>query len=167
MSESLLSVGIDVGTTSTQLVFSRLQLQNRASAFAVPELVIGERQVLYKSPVHFTPLVGSSLVDGQKLRRLVEQEYANAGIRREEADTGAVIVTGETSRRENAAEVSQALSGFAGDFVVATAGPDLESAIAGKGSGDIIPYNLHLEIRNIDVEAVIMPAEGSFTEERS
>ena len=137
MSESLLSVGIDVGTTSTQLVFSRLQLQNRASAFAVPELVIGEREVLYKSPVHFTPLVGSSLVDGQKLRRLVEQEYANAGIRREEVDTGAVIVTGETSRRENAAEVSQALSGFAGDFVVATAGPDLESVLAARGAGAV------------------------------
>ena len=137
MSESLLSVGIDVGTTSTQLVFSRLQLQNRASAFAVPELVIGEREVLYKSPVHFTPLVGSSLVDGEKLRQLVEQEYATAGIRREEVDTGAVIVTGETSRRENAAAVMEVLSGFAGDFVVATAGPDLESVLAARGAGAV------------------------------
>ena len=137
MSESLLSVGIDVGTTSTQLVFSRLQLQNRAGAFAVPELVIGEREVLYKSPVHFTPLVGSSLVDGEKLRQLVEQEYAKAGIRREEVDTGAVIVTGETSRRENAAAVMEVLSGFAGDFVVATAGPDLESVLAARGAGAV------------------------------
>ena len=137
MSESLLSVGIDVGTTSTQLVVSRLRVENRASGFAVPEMVITDREVLYRSPVHFTPLSEGKLVDGGKIRSLVEEEYKKAGILRMEVDTGAVIVTGETSRRENARTVMEALSALAGDFVVTTAGPDLESVLAAKGSGAV------------------------------
>lgn len=137
MSETLTSVGIDVGTTSTQLVVSRLRVENRASGFAVPEMVITDREILYQSPVHFTPLVEEKLVDGEKLRRIVEEEYQKAGISRETVDTGAVIVTGETSRRENARTVAQALSEFAGDFVVTTAGPDLESVLAAKGAGAV------------------------------
>lgn len=137
MSETLTSVGIDVGTTSTQLVVSRLWVENRASGFAVPEMVITDREILYRSPVHFTPLVEEKLVDGEKLRRIVEEEYQKAGISRETVDTGAVIVTGETSRRENARTVAQALSEFAGDFVVTTAGPDLESVLAAKGAGAV------------------------------
>lgn len=137
MSETLTSVGIDVGTTSTQLVVSRLRVENRASGFAVPEMVITDREILYRSPVHFTPLVEENLVDGEKLRGIVEEEYQKAGISRETVDTGAVIVTGETSRRENARTVAQALSEFAGDFVVTTAGPDLESVLAAKGAGAV------------------------------
>lgn len=137
MSEVLTSVGIDVGTTSTQLVVSRLRVENRASGFAVPEMVITDREILYRSPVHFTPLVEGKLVDGEKIRRIVEEEYKIAGITREKVDTGAVIVTGETSRRENARTVMEALSELAGDFVVTTAGPDLESVLAAKGSGAV------------------------------
>ena len=137
MSDSLTSVGIDVGTTSTQLVVSRLRVENRASGFAVPEMVIAEREVLYRSPVHFTPLMEGKLVDGGKLQVIVEEEYKKAGISRAEVDTGAVIVTGETSRRENARTVMEVLSEYAGDFVVTTAGPDLESVLAAKGSGAV------------------------------
>lgn len=135
MSDRLLSVGLDVGTTTTQMILSAITVQNRASGFAVPEMTITQRQVLYKSPVHFTPLKGNSLVDGDGIRQLVAQEYCNAGISRETVDTGAIIITGETSRKENAAAVLQALSDYAGEFVVATAGPDLESVLAAKGSG--------------------------------
>ena len=135
MSESLLSVGLDVGTTSTQLIVSRLTAENKAGAFAVPQIQITNREILYRSPVHFTPLVEGNLIDGTKLRDLVEEEYKNAGIKREEVDTGAVIVTGETSRKENAQAVLRSLSDFAGDFVVATAGPDLESVLAARGAG--------------------------------
>lgn len=137
MSEILTSVGIDVGTTTTQLVVSQLRVENRASGFAVPEMVITDREILYRSPVHFTPLVEEKLVDGGKLRWIVEEEYKKAGISREKVDTGAVIVTGETSRRENARTVAQALSEFAGDFVVTTAGPDLEGVLAAKGAGAV------------------------------
>ena len=130
MSERLLSVGLDVGTTSTQLVVSELLVENRSSGFAVPEMEITARQILYRSPVYFTPLIEEKLVNGAEIRRIVEEEYQKAGISREKVDTGAIIITGETSRKENAARVVQSLSELAGDFVVSTAGPDLESILA-------------------------------------
>ena len=137
MSDSLRSVGLDVGTTTTQLVISELKIQNQAGAFAVPRMAITERKILYRSPVYFTPLVGQNLVDGAAIRRIVDQEYEKAGIKRADLDTGAVIITGETSRKENARAVLENLSEFAGDFVVATAGPDLESVLAAKGAGAV------------------------------
>ena len=137
MGEKLLSVGVDVGTTSTQMVVSELVVENRAGSFSVPEMAVSQRKILYKSKVHFTPLKGGQLVDGEAIRELVEREYALAGIRRELVDTGAVIITGETSRKENAREVLAALSAYAGDFVVATAGPELESVLAAKGAGAV------------------------------
>ncbi len=135
MAERLLSVGLDVGTTSTQMVLSELNIENKAGSFSVPEMEISERKIIYKSPVHFTPLKGQDLVDAEKLREIIAEEYANAGIDRESVDTGAIIITGETSRKENARAVLEQLSDFAGDFVVATAGPDLESVLAAKGAG--------------------------------
>ena len=137
MGERLLSVGLDVGTTSTQLVVSELTVENQASAFSVPEMTISRRKVLHESPVYFTPLVGEDRVDGQGIREIVEAEYRAAGITRDQVDTGAVIVTGETSRKENARAVLEALAEYAGDFVVATAGPDLESVLAAKGAGAV------------------------------
>ena len=135
MSERLLSVGLDVGTTSTQMVFSELTVENKAGSFTVPELEIAGRKILYKSPVHFTPLLRGELVDAAALRDIVDREYQNAGIEKRSVDTGAIIITGETSRKENARAVLNKLSGYAGDFVVATAGPDLESVLAAKGAG--------------------------------
>lgn len=137
MSEILRSVGLDVGTTSTQLILSELTVENRAGAFSVPEMEIADRKILYRSPIHFTPLLDESHMDGDALRRIVEEEYRCAGITRESVDTGAIIITGETSRKENARTILHALSHLAGDFVVATAGPDLESILAAKGSGAV------------------------------
>ena len=133
----LLSVGLDVGTTSSQLVVSKLTVENKAGAFSVPEMEIAQRRIVYQSPVYFTPLLGQDLVNGGELRRIVEREYEKAGITRGDVDTGAIIITGETSRRENARAVMEALADLAGDFVVATAGPDLESALAAKGAGAV------------------------------
>ena len=137
MSERLLSVGLDVGTTSTQMILSELEIENRAGSFAVPEMAIEGRRILYKSPVHFTPLLDESRVDADKLREIVDREYEKAGISKADVDTGAIIITGETSRKENARAVLEVLSDYAGDFVVATAGPDLESVLAAKGAGAV------------------------------
>ena len=137
MDETLCSVGLDVGTTTTQLVISQLKIQNQASGFSVPQMAITQRKILYRSGVYFTPLVGENLVDGAEIRKIVEREYEKAGVKREDLDTGAVIITGETSRKENARAVLENLSEFAGDFVVATAGPDLESVLAAKGAGAV------------------------------
>ena len=137
MADVLRSVGLDVGTTTTQLIVSELTIENRASAFTVPEMAITQRQILYKSPVYFTPLVDDARVDGDAIRRIVASEYQKAGMTRQQVDTGAIIITGETSRKENARTVLAALSDFAGEFVVATAGPDLESALAARGAGAV------------------------------
>ena len=137
VSERLVSLGLDVGTTSTQMVLSELVIENRAGSFAVPEMEIQERKILYKSPVYFTPLIRGELVDGEKIREIVDKEYEKAGISKAQVDTGAIIITGETSRKENARSVLDALAQYAGDFVVATAGPDLESVLAAKGAGAV------------------------------
>jgi len=137
VSERLRSVGLDVGTTTTQLIVSELTVQNRASGFAVPKMEITGREILYKSPVYFTPLLDGRLVDGARIRQIVEAEYEKAGITRQSVDTGAIIITGETSRKENAGTVLKALAGFAGEFVAATAGPDLESVLAARGAGAV------------------------------
>ena len=151
MSE-LLSVGLDVGTTTTQMIVSRLTVENKASSFTVPEMEIADRQVIYTSPVEFTPLLGENLVDGEGVRRIVEQQYRAAGITQKQVDTGAVIITGETSRKENARAVLDSLSGFAGDFVVATAGPALESILAAKGAGaDSLSANTGKPVLHMDI----------------
>lgn len=137
MADSLVSLGLDVGTTSTQMVFSRLLVENRAGAFAVPELDITRRELLYRGPVHFTPLLSGERVDTAALRRIVDEEYRRAGLNKEDVDTGAIIITGETSRKENARAVLEELSGYAGEFVVAVAGPALESVLAATGAGAV------------------------------
>lgn len=152
MKEELLSVGIDLGTSTTQLIFSKLLIENMAGSYTVPHMVITKKELQYKSRIYFTPLLNQNTIDFLQVRKIVEQEYENAEIRKEDIDTGAVIITGETARKENAREVVQALSGFAGDFVVATAGPDLESVISGKGAGtDVYSKEHHVTAVNIDI----------------
>ena len=135
MKKEILSVGIDVGTSTTQLIFSMLTLENTASLFSVPRIEITGKRIIYKSDIHITPLKSQDEIDGAEIRSIVKSEYEKAGILPTEVDTGAVIITGETARKENAKEIAAELSSFAGDFVVSTAGPDLEAVIAGKGAG--------------------------------
>ena len=135
MQETMLSVGIDIGTSTTQLVFSEIVVDNRASMASVPMITIVDKKVIYRSDIHFTPLLSDVEIDGLGVQNIIAEEYKKAGIKREDVNTGAVIITGEAARKENADEVLNRLSGFGGDFVVATAGPDLEGIIAGKGSG--------------------------------
>lgn len=135
MAETLLSVGIDIGTSTTQLILSELSIENMASVFTIPRVSITDKKVIFKSDIIFTPILENNLIDSDGIKAFVEQQYKKAGIAKSDIQTGAVIITGETVRKENSEMVAKALSGFAGDFVVATAGPDLESIIAGKGAG--------------------------------
>ena len=152
MHESLLSVGIDIGTSTTQLVISRLTLENRAGPFSVPRIAIGEKEVLYRSAIHFTPLLSETEIDAEGVRAIVAEEYRKSGFRQADISTGAVIITGETARKENARQVLAALSDFAGDFVVATAGPDLESILAARGAGiDEYSKEHHKKILHFDI----------------
>ena len=79
MAETLLSVGIDIGTSTTQLVISRLTLENRATPFSVPRVAINRREVLYRSAIHFTPLLSDAVIDAQGVRAIVEEEYRKSG----------------------------------------------------------------------------------------
>ena len=135
MTEEILSVGIDIGTSTTQLIFSKIYIENRGSAFTAPQIKIIGKEVVYRSDIYITPLETETKIDAKKVKEIIESEYRKANIQYKDVSTGAVIITGDTARKENAKEVLQILSGMAGDFVVATAGPDLESIIAGKGSG--------------------------------
>ena len=135
MREGILSVGIDLGTTTTQMIVSRLQVENMASSFTVPRMEIREREILYRGRIHFTPLCSADTLDADAIRQIITEEYRLAGITPSQVQTGAVIITGETARKENAREVLSALSDLAGDFVVATAGPALESVLAARGAG--------------------------------
>lgn len=133
--ETLLTVGIDLGTSTTKLVLSELTVENFASAFTVPRISISDKKVIYRSDIIFTPLLNQSEIDAEPIKAFVAEQYRQAGIHKQDIQMGAVIITGETARKSNANNVLRALSGYAGDFVVATAGPDLESIIAGKGAG--------------------------------
>lgn len=133
--ETLLTVGIDLGTSTTQLVLSELTVENFASAFTVPRISISNKKVIYRSDIIFTPLLNQTEIDAEPINEFVAEQYRKAGIKKQDIQMGAVIITGETARKANANKVLDALSGYAGDFVVATAGPDLESIIAGKGAG--------------------------------
>ena len=132
---ALLSVGVDVGTTTTQVIFSRLNLQDVSRVGQIPRINITDRKVIYQSPIVFTPLLDAETIDADKLNQIVRGEYVNAGIDPSQVETGAVIITGETAKKKNADEILRALSGLAGEFVVSVAGPNVESLIAGKGAG--------------------------------
>ena len=135
MSYRLTSVGIDIGTTTTQLVVSELILENRMPGARIPSVEITGKRLLYESGIYFTPVIDHKNVDAQAVKRIIEREYAKSGVKPEDVDTGAVIITGETAKKENADRIIHELSSFAGDFVVAIAGPELEAILAGKGSG--------------------------------
>ncbi len=149
---SLLSVGVDVGTTTTQVIFSRLSLSDVARPGQIPRLSITNRQVLYQSPIVFTPLADRQTVDAFRLQEIVRREYAAAGVDPHQVETGAVIITGETAKKQNADEILRVLSGLAGEFVVSVAGPHVESLISGRGAGAASYSQEHYAaVTNIDI----------------
>lgn len=148
---AILSVGIDVGTTTTQVIFSRIFIENTAGYFTAPRISIVDKKVLYRGRIHPTPLIDSTLLDGEAIREIVRGEFAAAGFTPENTDTGAVIITGESAGKKNAEVVTRFLSDFAGEFVVSTAGPDIESVIAGKGSG-AWQYSIDNECRVVNLD---------------
>ncbi|MBR1606956.1 MAG: ethanolamine ammonia-lyase reactivating factor EutA [Clostridia bacterium] len=149
--EQLLSVGIDIGTSTTQCVFSQLTLSNTASAFSVPRIRITDKKVLYRAPTALTPLLSVDTIDAAALEGMIRRDYEAAGISPADIRLGAVIITGETARKANAKAVTQALSALAGDFVVATAGPSLESILAGRGSGAAEASEKGRRVLNLDI----------------
>ncbi len=148
----MISVGIDVGTTTTQIVFSELSLVEIARAGQIPRVDIAQRAVLYESDIVFTPLLDAETIDAESLAAILRSEYGKAGISPSQVETGAAIITGETARKKNADKVLSAIAGLAGDFVVTVAGPNVEGMIAGRGSGAAAYSRQHFTtVANLDI----------------
>lgn len=130
----LLSVGIDIGSSTSHLVFSKLLLE-RDEQSPTRRFIIVNRNIIYEGKIIDTPLLNDHTIDIAKLTDFFKQEYKHAGIDPAEVQTGAVIITGETAKKQNAEEIVETLSNDAGKFVAATAGPNFESVIAAMGSG--------------------------------
>jgi ethanolamine utilization protein EutA len=130
----ILSVGVDVGSSTSHLVFSNLVLK-RDERSASRRFRIRQRNVLYEGKIINTPLLDDDTIDIDTLSAFFRAEYERAQIDPADIQTGAVIVTGETAKKHNAKQIAEALSSDAGKFVSATAGPNFESLIAAMGSG--------------------------------
>ena len=128
------SVGIDIGSAGTQVVFSKIHLQRVADQLSTRYVVLS-RDTLYQSPHALTPYQSDTLIDIAALGQIIEQAYAGAGLHADDIDTGAVILTGEALRRENAHAIASVLAEQGGEFVCATAGHHMESMLAVYGSG--------------------------------
>jgi len=149
----VLSVGIDVGSSTSHLVFSRLTLRRETSFFNMSNrFFLVNRELIYEGNIIFTPLLDRNTIDIEAIIKFCEEEYKKAGITPEMVDTGAVIVTGETAKKQNAAEIVRRLSSEAGKFVSASAGPNFESLLGAMGSGTVdLSRKKQNTILNIDV----------------
>ncbi len=164
MDTSVLSVGIGIGTSTTSMVVSRLLVQNTASCFSVPRVAITGAEIVYRGEIYQTPQAEGDRIDADAVVSLLEEEYRRAGITPEQVQTGAGIITGESSRKENAALVTERMSRLAGEFVVDTAGPDLESIIVARGAGTAQYSEEHgCSAVNFDIGGGTPPTLRSFT----
>jgi ethanolamine utilization protein EutA len=132
----LLSVGVDIGTSTSHMIFSRLFLERQGQRLS-SRFIVTQREILFRSPVIFTPYTSAGLIDASTLAKFINASYNDAGALREHIDAGAVITTGEAALRENARAVGDLFSQEVGKFVCATAGPNLESLLAAHGSGAV------------------------------
>lgn len=126
----LTSVGVDVGSATSQILFSRVTLVKFGSRY-VPV----DRQVSYQSPIILTPYKDGDLIDTKRLREFFDTEYAHAGVRPDEVDAGAVIFTGTALRQRNARLLADLFADQAGRLVAVSAGDELESVLAAHGCG--------------------------------
>ncbi len=128
------SVGMDIGSSGTQVVFSRLHMR-RIGEELTSRYVVVRRENLYRSPVALTPYVGAERIDAEALGTIIDRAYGAAGLDAEAIDTGVVILTGEALRRGNAEAIARVLAERGGELVTATAGHHMEAMLAAYGSG--------------------------------
>ena len=148
----LRSAGIDIGSSTSHLVFSELVL-TRQGRYLSSRYQVVKRDVTFRSRVILTPYASSTQIDTAGVARFIEEAYREAEIPRSEIDTGAVITTGEAAMKENAAPLIQLFAADAGKFVCATAGPHLESLLAAHGSGAaaLSREPAHPVVLNVDI----------------
>ena len=148
---SLLSVGIDIGSSGTQVIFSRVHMR-RLSEDLTSRYFVVSREAVYQSPVALTPYQSELRIDDGGIGDIIDAAYREAGIHPDEIDTGAVILTGEALRRENAKGIADVIAEMGGEFVCATAGHHMESLLAAYGSGAAkASHDLAKPVLNIDI----------------
>ena len=148
---TLVSVGIDIGSSGTQVIFSRIKLRRMGEDLTSRYFVVG-RETLYHSPVALTPYRSDTQIDETALGDIIDAAYTGAGIHPDDIDTGAVILTGEALRRENAAAIGAMLADMGGEFVCATAGHHMEAMLAAYGSGAAkVSHDRGIRVLNIDI----------------
>ena len=148
---ALTTVGIDIGSSTSHLMFSRVRLQRKVQALSSEFVVVG-RETLWRSPILLTPFLPDQRIDAEALRAFVDQAYRAAGIAPAEVDSGAVILTGEAIRRRNARAIAQIFAADAGKFVCASAGHRLECVLAAQGAGAVaVSRHTHRTLLNVDI----------------
>jgi ethanolamine utilization protein EutA len=131
---TLRSVGIDIGSSGTQVIFSRIELRRMGEELSSRYFVVS-RETLYQSPVALTPYRSEELIDDAELAAIIDAAFAGAGLHPDDIDAGVVILTGEALRRENAGAIAALLAEQRGEFVCASAGHHMEAMLAAYGSG--------------------------------
>jgi ethanolamine utilization protein EutA (predicted chaperonin) len=132
----LKTVGIDIGSSTSHLLFAKVILQRQAQGLSSRFAVIG-REVVWRSPIRLTPFLPDGTIDAHALGHFIHDAYHAAGFKRSEIDSGAVILTGEAIKRTNARAIDELFAREAGKFVCATAGHRLEARLAAHGSGAV------------------------------
>lgn len=128
----LTSVGVDIGSSTSHLVFSRLELSQEGTRY-----VVKKRIVLSESEILLTPYTDDLTIDMERLERFINEQYERAELKREDVDTGALILTGVAVRRRNSRAIAELFAAEAGRFVSVTAGDGLETTMAAHGSGAV------------------------------
>ncbi|HXF34022.1 MAG TPA: ethanolamine ammonia-lyase reactivating factor EutA [Candidatus Acidoferrales bacterium] len=132
----LTTVGIDIGSSTTHLLFAKIVLQRETQRLSSRFVVI-EREIVWRSPIMLTPFTGTGSIDAHRLEHFFADCYRDAGFRPQDIDSGAVILTGEAIKQKNARVIDHLFAGEAGKFVCATAGHQLEATLAAHGSGAV------------------------------
>ncbi len=146
----LTTVGIDIGSSTSHLMFARVHMQRLAQALS-SRFVVVRRQVLWRSPVTLTPYLPDNRIDAEVLEAFIHSAYENAGINRADVDTGAVILTGEALKRRNAKAIAELFAEEGGRFVCASAGHHLEALMAAHGSGAVALSRRGTVVLNVDI----------------
>jgi ethanolamine utilization protein EutA len=148
---TLVSVGIDIGSSGTQVIFSRVHMRRLAEDLTSRYFVV-QRETLHQSPVALTPYQSEERIDERAVGDIIDRAYEEAGIHPDQIDTGAVILTGEALRRDNAKAIAEVLAEMGGEFVCATAGHHMESLLAAYGSGAArASHDLQRPVLNVDI----------------
>ena len=132
----LVSMGIDVGSSGTQVVFTRLLMRGPGDHAALRRQMKW-RETLYMSPISLTPFRDATTIDENRLWAIIDNAFKASGLTPDDVETGAIILTGAAARRENAASISARVAEEVGELVCAIAGDHMEAMLAAYGSGAV------------------------------